>query len=139
MDPIPMRPVTVVEMVSDLQRHGERTTTHLLLLQDDLQRSFNLPIGPCEALGVKVFLDNELIPRPITHDLILNVLTRLGAAVDHVVVDRADDYWRARVHLRAGTGTYAIEANAGDAVALALRANATIFATEEAISGEQSS
>ncbi|NIM04404.1 MAG: hypothetical protein GTN65_02025 [Armatimonadetes bacterium] len=131
-----MRSVTVIGLSSDLQRRGETVATHALLLQDDLQRRFHLPIGPCEALGIKLALENELIKRPITHDLILSVLTQLKAEVEHVLIEPAGKRWRARVSVRTPSGSYMIEASHGDAIALALRANAAILATEEVITGE---
>lgn len=133
----PVRPVTVIELSDDLQRHGESLTTHSILLQDDLQRQFRLPVGPCEALGIKVVLENRLVSRPITHDLILNLLTRLGGEVAHIEIDQAGKNWRAKVSLRASAGLYVVEAGHGDAIALALRANAPIFATEAVITGEE--
>jgi len=128
----------VVELATDLQRRGETVTTHALLMEDDLQRHFQLPLGPCEALGIKVVLENELIKRPITHDLILNVLTRLGGEVENVIIERAGKGWRAKVSLHTPSGSSLVEASHGDAIALAMRANATIFATEEVITGEKS-
>jgi bifunctional DNase/RNase len=137
MASLPTRAVTVLGLANDLQRRGEKVTTHALLLEDDMHRQFLLPVGPCEALGIKVALENELVKRPITHDLILNVVTRLEGEVEHVLIERAGKGWLAKISLRTSSGSYLIEANPGDAIALALRANAAILATEQVISGEE--
>jgi len=133
METVPLRQVTVLEVAEHLQRQGDRIATHKVLLQDDLRRPFHLPLGPCEALGIQLALKNDLVPRPMTHDLIHTVLTRLGGEVERVLIERAGNGWRARVRLRSSSGSYLLEANHGDAIALALRGNAPIFATEEAI------
>ncbi len=132
-----LHPVTVVEITEDIKRRGEKITTHTALLHDDLRRRFLLPLGPCEALGVQLALRNELVPRPMTHDLIHAVLTRLGGAVENVLIERADNGWQAKVSLRSRGNPHVLEANHGDAIAIALRANAPIFATEEAIAAAE--
>jgi len=133
---IPLRPVTVIAMSNGLQQHGERLATHALVLKDDLERQFQLPVGPCEALGIKVVLDNRLVARPITHDLIVNVIGRIGAELENVIIERVGKSLRARITLRVSTGTYTVDASHGDAVALALRSNAEILATEQVITGD---
>jgi uncharacterized protein len=133
MSSIPARPVTVVEVVDAVVRRAGTITTHRVLLHDDLDRSFAIPVGPCEALGIRYGLSGEFTQRPLTHDLIYSVLTRLGAAIDRVVIERNADEWQATITLRGSSGRVDLKTNHGDAIAVALRANATIYATEEAI------
>lgn len=133
-----IRPVTVQEVTEALLRRKEVITTHLVVMHDDINRSFKLPVGPCEALGIRVWLNNDLVARPLTHDLMNAVLERLGGEIEHMVIERNGDGWKTVVSLKTSTGSYTLESNHGDGIALALRANATIFATEEVItSGDQ--
>jgi bifunctional DNase/RNase len=132
------RPVTIVEITEALQRRGEAITTHIVVLQDDMLRRFRVPIGPCEAWGIRIVLQNDLLPRPMTHDLIQTVLLRLGGEMDSVLLDKSQGVWGAQVKLVSSSGFHALEASPGDAIALALRANAPLLATEEAIAaGEE--
>ena len=69
--------------------------------------------------------------RPLTHDLLATMLDELGASVRHIVVsDLADETYRARIVLVQGGDDYEIDARPSDAIALAVRAAAPIFATE---------
>jgi len=133
MSSVPLRPVTVLELSGEVRRRGNRLITHTLVLQDDILRRFRLPLGPCEAMGIRVVMQNELVPRPITHDLIANVLQRLGGELDSVIIQRTGNSYIAKVTVKINNGTYSVEGSYGDAVALALRTGTTIFATEEVI------
>jgi uncharacterized protein len=127
------RKVTVLEVAEALQQHGKTVTTHVVALQDEIFRNFRLPLGPCEAWAIKLALSNDLLPRPMTHDLIQTIVERLGGSVEYVLLQRAGKGWKAEVRLTSSSGSHLLQANHGDAIALALRANAVILATEEVI------
>lgn len=127
------RQVTVVDISEALQQHGKAITTHIVALQDEIFRNFRLPLGPCEAWAIKLALSNDLLPRPMTHDLIQAIVERLGGSIEYVLIRRIGKGWRAEVRLSTPSGSQLLQANHGDAIALALRANAVILATEEVI------
>ena len=69
--------------------------------------------------------------RPLTHDLLTTMLSELGVSVRHIVVsDLADETFRARIVLIHGGDDFEIDARPSDAIALAVRTSAPIFATE---------
>jgi bifunctional DNase/RNase len=69
----------------------------------------------------------------MTHDLIQAIVERLGGSIEYVLIRRIGKGWRAEVRLSTPSGSQLLQANHGDAIALALRANAVILATEEVI------
>ena len=108
---------------------GNRT---LVLLRDEERKRF-LPIwiGPSEAVAIAMELEDKQPPRPMTHDLITNILHELGAQVTRVVVsDFRDSTFYATVTLTDDSGDRQVDARPSDAIALALRAKAEILVSE---------
>ena len=105
----------------------------LVLLRDAHNRRF-LPIwiGPAEAVSIAMELEHREPPRPMTHDLMANILKVIGVGIDHVVVSEfKEKTFYATIRLRAGGTTQDIDARPSDAIALALRANASIFVKDD--------
>jgi bifunctional DNase/RNase len=93
-------------------------------------------IGPAEADAIAIKLQGLDIPRPLSHDLLWSVISSLGASVDSVIInDLRDDTFYGRIILNAGEGQVEIDARPSDALALAIRAEAPIFA-EDAVLDE---
>jgi Uncharacterized conserved protein len=91
-------------------------------------------VGKSEASAISFALEGVAAPRPMTHDLMKAVLDAAGAKVISVVVtDLKDNTYYARVHLMSEDSEYSIDARPSDAIALALRADAPIFAKEDVI------
>lgn len=110
---------------------GQEHRMAVLLLRDSDAGEVRVPIGTCEGLAVKISLEHHVVPRPYTHDLALRLLEKLSAQLERVVIDAvAGDTAHATLHVRAGEGPITMDARAGDAVALALRAEAPIFVAE---------
>jgi len=104
----------------------------LLLVRDTSDRELHLPIGSCEGLAIHLALNQQVVPRPLTHDLGLRILERLSAQLDRVVIDDlSEEGSHATIHLRTAESDLTVDARPGDAVALALRAEAPIYVTEE--------
>lgn len=132
LDEIELQIVGVFEHRLELRDQEQRIP--LLLMRDPANRELRLPIGSCEALAIHVACQDELLPRPLTHDLALRLVERLSAQLDRVVIDAvSDDDFHATIHLRAAQGPVALEARPGDAIAIALRAQTAIYATEEVL------
>jgi bifunctional DNase/RNase len=111
---------------------GQEHRMPVLLLRDPAAREVRVPIGSCEGLALQISLEHHVVPRPYTHDLALRLLEKLSAQLERVVVDAVSgDTAHATLYVRAGEGPLTMDARAGDAVALALRAEAPIFVAEE--------
>jgi len=73
-------------------------------------------------------------PRPMTHDLLRNVLAELGITVDRIVVtELKDNTFFARIFLSRGEEAWSVDSRPSDAIALALRAGAEIYVEEEVL------
>lgn len=111
------------------------TNMPIVILKDDNDRHV-LPIwvGVFEANAIALRVEDIIPPRPMTHDLLHDVLSTLGAEVRRVVVsDLRDNTYYAIVELQLGKASYSIDARPSDALALALRANAPVFVEESVL------
>ena len=109
----------------------------MLVLEDELSRQLEIPIGLCEARAIKIMLTEEQVPRPITHDLLKTITDQLAAPVNRVVIDDlSHNTYYARLMLNGPDGEISLDCRPSDGIALALRAHATIWATEDVIRGE---
>ena len=85
-------------------------------------------VGLFEANAIAQQLDGSLSPRPMTHDLLGNLIDALHAKVDRVVItDLRDNTFFALIHLNRNGEKLAIDARPSDAMALALRVKVPIF------------
>jgi bifunctional DNase/RNase len=110
--------------------------TPMLLLRESEGRQRLLPIyiGSPEASAIHYALEGVVPPRPLTHDLFLETLGELGATVSKVVVtEMRDRTYFAELHLDTAGGEKVVSARPSDAVALAVRCGAALFASEELI------
>ena len=109
--------------------------TFIVILRDE-ENSEMLPIwvGKPEASSISFALEDVTTPRPMTHDLMKAVLDVVDAKVISVVIsDLKENTYYAKVHLSYEDSEYSIDARPSDAIALALRTKAPIFANEEVI------
>lgn len=108
----------------------------VLLVRDATGRELRIPIGSCEGLAVQIVLEQHVLPRPLTHDLALRLMERLGARLVRVVIDELSDAGaHATLVLARPEGEMMLDARPGDAAALALRADVPIHVTEELLAG----
>jgi bifunctional DNase/RNase len=105
------------------------TRQPIVLLQGKRdRRPLAMTIGPFEANGIAIALQGVTPPRPLTHDLFLNVLGDLRASLRRIVVtDLRDDVFYAQLHLEAAGSRLTIDSRPSDAIALALRARVPIL------------
>jgi bifunctional DNase/RNase len=104
----------------------------VVVITDMDEKSF-LPImvGPAEASAIAMELEGIKPPRPLTHDLMRDLLWRLEAQVDRVVIsDLRDETYYGSIVLKTVTGKVEIDARPSDAIALALRTESPIFVSE---------
>jgi bifunctional DNase/RNase len=111
------------------------TSTPIIVLRDkDATRVLEIWVGVFEANAIAVQIENTSSPRPMTHDLLRNVIEDLQGRVERVVIsDVRDGTYYAVIHLSVRGDAVAIDARPSDAIALALRAKAPIFAEEHVI------
>ena len=107
----------------------------VVILRDEEDGVF-LPIwvGIFEANAIAIEMEKVSAPRPMTHDLLRNLLSELGVRVERIVVSELkENTFYARIHLVRGEETWAVDSRPSDAIALALRARAEIFVEEEVL------
>jgi bifunctional DNase/RNase len=124
------------------------SNTPVMLLQEleGRRRKLSIFIGGPEAAAIAFALDGVDPPRPLTHDLACTLVSELGSSLERVVItELRDTTFYADLHLAdpgAGSGDdpagggadippLVVSARPSDAVALAVRVGAPIFATEE--------
>ena len=111
----------------------------IVVLKDDDEKFF-LPIwvGIFEANAIALQLENITTPRPMTHDLLRNMIGELDARVARIVInDLRDSTFFAQIRLVAGTRTLEVDARPSDAIALALRTEAPIFVSQSVLDQAQ--
>jgi bifunctional DNase/RNase len=120
------------EMVVESVRVHMLSSQHVVILREaDAERYLPIWIGSWEAQSIAMRLQGVEAERPLTHDLLASILTDLGVTVRHIIVsDLADETFRARIVLVQGGDDFEIDARPSDAIALAVRTSAPIFATE---------
>jgi bifunctional DNase/RNase len=92
-------------------------------------------IGLFEANAIALELEKIATPRPMTHDLMKNLVDLLGAPVERVVVDNLrENTFYASIYLRVAGQERRLDARPSDAIALALRAGAPILVTRDVLS-----
>jgi bifunctional DNase/RNase len=111
------------------------TNVPMVILRDkEGQRELPIWMGIFEADAIARQIENIAMPRPMTHDLLRNVIHDLNATVQKIVVcDLQQNTFYALIYLGVGTETLAIDARPSDAIALALRARAPIFVDDAVI------
>ena len=111
------------------------SNTPIVILKD-IQGKTALPIwiGILEASAIATELGDVKPPRPMTHDLLKNILERLNATVTRVeVTDLKDNTFFATIFLSILNKSFSIDARPSDAIALALRTNSPIYVNEKVV------
>ncbi len=109
-----------------------QTNTPIVLLEE-IYGNLVLPIfiGAPEASAIAFALEGVVVPRPLTHDLLCNILEELGAELVRVAItDVRDGTYLAELHLLAHGDQHVISARPSDAIALALRTGTPMFVAD---------
>jgi uncharacterized protein len=129
-----MVPVTLRAVRVDLQ-----SNTPVLLLQETGGEGRTLPIfiGNPEATAIAYALQGVTLPRPLTHDLMRDMLGALEISLERVIITelRASTYF-AELHLRRGDERTVVSSRPSDAVAVAVRTEAPLFVQDELMEAE---
>ncbi len=103
----------------------------VILKEKEASRYLPIWIGPAEADAIAVRLQEVSVARPLTHDLLRDLLEKLGAQVDCVVVnDLADDTFYARIMISVNGEQIELDSRPSDALALAVRTQVPIYAED---------
>ncbi|MBB17768.1 hypothetical protein CMK22_21080 [Candidatus Poribacteria bacterium] len=100
----------------------------------DPRRMLPIWIGQAEALAIQLKLKDEEPPRPMTHDLLKNIIEVLSAKVEAIHVHTIkEETFLAEIHLQVNKETLKVDSRPSDAIALSLRFDVPIYVTEELI------
>jgi bifunctional DNase/RNase len=106
----------------------------IILRDEEEKRSLPIWVGIFEANAIALELEKISTPRPMTHDLIKNILESVEAKVEKIVVnDLRDNTFFALIHLRLGEEEITVDSRPSDAIALALRVGSPIFVDEDVV------
>lgn len=110
------------------------TNAPIVLLRDEAgSRVLPIWVGVFEANAIALQVENVSPPRPLTHDLLRQIITDLKARVERVVIsDLREGTFYALIHMRVNGDAVAVDSRPSDAIALALRVQAPIF-VEDAV------
>jgi len=107
-----------------------------LVLADAEGRQLPIWIEPCQATAVVFKLQEVSLQRPMTHDLLLNSVEKLGGEITRVIIDDLwQDWFYAKVCLRRGAAgeEEQVDCRPSDAISLAIRANVPILVREDVL------
>jgi len=104
----------------------------LLLKETYGVRRLPIIIGSFEAQSIALEMEGIKPPRPLTHDLLKNVIDHLGATITEVIIDELrDNTFYAKIKLDVSTLTHEIDARPSDAIALAVRTGTPLYVSDE--------
>src|SRR4051794_16834378 len=111
------------------------TNTPIVILRDkEGHKVLPIWVGIFEANAIALQIENIATPRPMTHDLLRNIIEDLRASVQKIVVcDLQENTFYALIYLSLNGATVTIDSRPSDAIALALRTRAPIFVEEAVI------
>jgi hypothetical protein len=116
------------------------TNMPIIILKDvDDRKALPIWVGIFEANAIALELEKIVTPRPMTHDLIKNILDQLGATVQQIIInDLRDNTFYAVIEISINGNRITIDSRPSDAIAIALRVSAPIFVAEEVITKAKS-
>jgi len=105
------------------------TNVPIVILRDTTgDRVLPIWVGPAEANAIALQIENVAAPRPMTHDLLRDLIAALGVVLSRVIIaDLKGSTYYAYLELRQGKELVLVDARPSDALAIALRARAPVF------------
>ncbi len=128
-----MKKMSVDKLGIDLLTHDP------VVILRDLEGRKYLPIliGPFEATAIALALEGASVPRPLSHDLMVSIISALGAKVQSVQIhDIQNNTFYAKIIIEKDGKTSEIDARPSDSIALALRTKAPIYVEDRIIMEE---
>jgi bifunctional DNase/RNase len=110
----------------------QRNNPVVLLKREDDDEVLPIWIGHSEALAIELQLRGNTFERPLTHDLLKTAIESLGASIVKVAItELRDNTFFAKLFIQRDNEVYAIDARPSDSIALALKASASIFVSND--------
>ncbi len=118
---------------------NEAVDQQIIVLKElEGQRSFPIVIGMTEILAIDRRLKNIQLPRPMTHDLLADVIDQMGGEIEKVVIsDLSNGTFYARLHISSNGETVEVDSRPSDAIALGVGIGASIFVDEQVFENMQ--
>lgn len=116
------------------------TEAHIVVLEEEgAARTLTIWVGMVEGTAIRSAIERISSARPLTHELLQQVLTRLQAEIKRVVVhDVRDNTFYASIVLDVAGREVVLDARPSDAIALALRAGAPMYTRRDLLAGSES-
>ncbi len=107
----------------------------IVLKEKDGERQIPIVIGFMEASSIKIKITGMEIPRPMTHDLLADVMENLGAKLERVLIDKlVHNTYFAKLEIKTKEGGIKrVDARPSDSIAMAVRFKSPIFVAEEVL------
>jgi bifunctional DNase/RNase len=106
----------------------------IVLKEVDGDRKFPIVIGNDVAYAIDRRLKGIAHPRPLTHDLLANVIEELGGQIEQIEINNLEEHtFFARIHIRRGTDVLKIDSRPSDAIALGVATNVKIYVAEHVL------
>ncbi|MBM4410982.1 MAG: bifunctional nuclease family protein [Chloroflexi bacterium] len=123
------------ELIIDSIRVGLRHYRRVVVLREkEAERYLTIWVGADVADAIAFRLQDVSVPRPQSHDLMLNLIHELGGSVQAVIVnDLKDDTFYATVQIQKGGQLLEIDSRPSDAIAIAVRASVPIYAVDDVL------
>jgi uncharacterized protein len=116
-------------IISDMQDQ------QIIILQEvNGTRQFPIVIGNTEANAIKKRLDGNPMPRPMTHDLLANVIEELGGTLEHIEITNLQEHtFYAQLHIRQNGRIVQVDSRPSDAIALGIASSVPIYVAQSVL------
>ena len=116
-------------IISDMQDQ------QIIILQEvNGTRQFPIVIGNNEANAIKKRLDGNPMPRPMTHDLLANVIEELGGTLEHIEITNLQEHtFYAQLHIRQNGRIVQVDSRPSDAIALGIASSVPIYVAQSVL------
>ena len=106
----------------------------IMLKEVDGERTFPIVIGSGEAYAIDRRLKGIPTPRPLTHDLLANIIDHLGGEIAQIEINDLDNHtFFARIHIKQNGRTLEVDSRPSDAIALGIATSVPIFVAEHVL------
>ena len=107
----------------------------IVLKEKDGDRQIPIVIGFMEASSIKIKISGMEVPRPMTHDLLADIIEKLGGKIERILIDKiVHNTYFAKLEIKTKEGELKlIDARPSDSIAMAVRFKAPIFVAEEVL------
>jgi bifunctional DNase/RNase len=106
----------------------------IVLKEVDGERKFPIVIGSNEAMAIDRRLKGIPTPRPMTHDLLANIIEEMGGNIDHIEINDLQAHtFFARIHIRQNGKSLEVDSRPSDAIALGIAQVVPIFVADHVL------